>query len=70
MEIEPKYVDTAVIRWQEFTGRRAVLEGDGRTFNEVALPGAGCLPTERPTNPTIATSLVNVFRLFYATLTV
>jgi hypothetical protein len=53
MEIEPKYVDTAVIRWQEFTRRRAVLEGDGRTFNEVACQRAGCLPTECPTNPTI-----------------
>jgi len=42
MEIEPKYLDTAVIRWQEFTGRRAVLEGDGRTFNEVARQRACC----------------------------
>jgi DNA modification methylase len=36
IEIDPKYVDTAIIRWQEFTGRDAVLEGDGRTFKEVA----------------------------------
>ena len=26
----------AVERWQDFTGGVAVLEGDGRTFNEVA----------------------------------
>ncbi|MGD1096996.1 MAG: DNA modification methylase [Bryobacteraceae bacterium] len=43
IEIEPKYVDTAVIRWQDFTGRKAVLEGDGRTFDEIAQkPGAIC----------------------------
>jgi len=29
-------VDVAVKRWQDFTGQRAVLEGDGRTFEEVA----------------------------------
>ena len=36
IELDPKYVDTAVIRWQQFTGRDAVLENDGRTFHEVA----------------------------------
>ena len=36
IELDPKYVDTAVIRWQEFTGLKAVLDGDGRTFREVA----------------------------------
>ncbi len=35
IELEPKYVDTSVIRWQEFTGRAAVLEVDGRTFREI-----------------------------------
>jgi hypothetical protein len=29
-------VDTAVIRWQEFTGLEAVLDDGGRTFREVA----------------------------------
>jgi DNA modification methylase len=38
IEIDPKYVDTAVTRWQEFTGQDAVLDGDGRTFNELRLP--------------------------------
>ena len=28
MEIEPRYVDVAVRRWEEFTGRKAVLEAD------------------------------------------
>jgi DNA modification methylase len=36
IELDPKYVDTAVIRWQQFTGREATLENDGRTFLEVA----------------------------------
>jgi DNA modification methylase len=36
IEIEPRYVDTAVTRWQEFTGRKATLEGDSRTFDEIA----------------------------------
>jgi DNA modification methylase len=35
IEIDPQYVDVAVLRWQEFTGARATLEGDGRTFQEV-----------------------------------
>ena len=34
MEIDPKYADVIVRRWQEFTGRQAVLE-DGRTFQAV-----------------------------------
>jgi DNA modification methylase len=37
IELDPKYVDTSVIRWQEFTGRDAVLERDGRPFREIAV---------------------------------
>ena len=36
LEIDPKYVDCTVQRWQDFTGKRAVLEGDGRTFDEIS----------------------------------
>jgi DNA modification methylase len=36
IDIDPKYIDVAVIRWQKFTGRQATLDGDGRTFDEVA----------------------------------
>jgi DNA modification methylase len=36
IEIDPKYVDTAVVRWQQFTGLEAVLEENGRTFHELA----------------------------------
>ncbi|MBF0358503.1 MAG: site-specific DNA-methyltransferase [Magnetococcales bacterium] len=35
MEIEPQYVDVAIRRWQEETGKKAILDGDGRTFDEV-----------------------------------
>jgi len=33
MELDPKYCDVIVTRWQEFTGRDAVLEGGGETFS-------------------------------------
>jgi DNA modification methylase len=36
MEIDPRYVDCIVRRWQEYTGKKAVLDGDGRAFDEVA----------------------------------
>jgi DNA modification methylase len=36
VELEPAYVDVAVMRWQNFAGKQATLEGDGRTFDEIA----------------------------------
>lgn len=35
MELDPKYCDVIVKRWQDFTGQLATLEADGRTFDEV-----------------------------------
>ena len=35
MELDPKYCDVIVRRWQEFTGKAATLDGDGRTFAAV-----------------------------------
>jgi DNA modification methylase len=35
IELEPKYCDVAIVRWRDFTGRQATLEGDGRTFEEL-----------------------------------
>ena len=35
MELDPKYVDVIVQRWQEFAGKQATLESDGRTFAEL-----------------------------------
>jgi DNA modification methylase len=36
IEISPPFVDVAIRRWQKATGQEATLDGDGRTFNEVA----------------------------------
>jgi hypothetical protein len=36
MELDPKYADVIVQRWQDFTGKAATLEGDGRGFAEIA----------------------------------
>jgi DNA modification methylase len=36
VELDPKFVDVICRRWQHYTGREAVLDGDGRTFGEVA----------------------------------
>jgi DNA modification methylase len=35
-EIEPRYIDVAIQRWQEMTNVKATLDGDGRTWSEVA----------------------------------
>jgi DNA modification methylase len=36
MELQPVFVDVAVRRWQALTGRAATLDGDGRTWDEIA----------------------------------
>jgi DNA modification methylase len=36
IELDPKYVDVSVLRWQTQSGKKATLEGDGRTFDDVA----------------------------------
>jgi DNA modification methylase len=35
IELDAKYVDVVVERWQQLTGKQATLDGDGRTFEEV-----------------------------------
>jgi DNA modification methylase len=40
IELEPRYCDVAVTRWQEWSGQAATLEGDGRTFAELAAARA------------------------------
>ena len=35
MEIDPKYADCICRRFQEYTGKQAVLDGDGRAFDEI-----------------------------------
>ena len=34
MELNPAYVDIAVRRWQQFTGKTATLESTGQPFPE------------------------------------
>jgi DNA modification methylase len=41
MEIDPRYADCIVRRYQEYTGKQAVLEADGRTYHDVALERVG-----------------------------
>jgi DNA modification methylase len=36
IELEPKYVDVIIRRWQEFTGRPACLAADGQSFAAIA----------------------------------
>ena len=40
MELDPAYVDVALRRWEAFSGETALLEGDGRSFAEVAAERA------------------------------
>jgi DNA modification methylase len=49
LELDPKYVDVVVKRWQALTGKQALLDGDGRTFEEVGTTrlvpdGVDCQP--------------------------
>jgi DNA modification methylase len=36
VELDPKYVQVVVQRWQALTGKKATLDGDGRSFDEIA----------------------------------
>jgi hypothetical protein len=40
MELDARYVDVVVRRWQDFTGAEPVLEGDGRSFAQVTAKRA------------------------------
>jgi DNA modification methylase len=35
MELDPRYCDVIVKRWQDFTGKKATLESNGKTFDEL-----------------------------------
>lgn len=43
MELEPKFIDVAIRRWQAFTGLSATLLNDGRSFEHVATERAAAL---------------------------
>jgi DNA modification methylase len=36
MELDPKYVDCIVRRWEQYTGQQATLDADGRSFEVLA----------------------------------
>jgi DNA modification methylase len=36
LELDPKFVDVIVQRWQTLSGKHATLDGDGRRFEEIA----------------------------------
>jgi len=40
IELDPKYADVIVRRWQDWTGRQAMREADGMAFDEVACESA------------------------------
>jgi DNA modification methylase len=36
IELDPKYIDVIVTRWQSLSAEKATLDGDGRSFEEIA----------------------------------
>ena len=36
VELDPRYCDVICKRWRDWTGKAAILDGDGRTFEEIA----------------------------------
>lgn len=36
IEIQPAFVDVAIRRWQRATGKVAILDGDGRSYEDIA----------------------------------
>jgi DNA modification methylase len=36
MELDPKYCDVIIKRWQDFTGQEAIMETTGKKYNELA----------------------------------
>ncbi len=39
MELQPKYCDVIIKRWQDFTGEEAVMESTGNKFNDMYING-------------------------------
>ena len=35
MELDPKYCDVIIKRWQDLTGKKAILEKTKQTFDEL-----------------------------------
>jgi DNA modification methylase len=41
LELDPRYCDVIIQRWQEFSSGAATLDGDGRTHNDIATEHGG-----------------------------
>ena len=41
IELDPKYVDVSVLRWQGLSSQEAAPRGDGRTFDEIKTERMG-----------------------------
>jgi len=50
IELNPAYVDVAVERWQQFTGKAAMLDGSGERFADLKAAGAGAGAVSGPTS--------------------
>ena len=53
IELDPKYVDVVIQRWQQLSGEQATLDGDARTFDEIAQERGGSrqAAADIPTDP-------------------
>jgi DNA modification methylase len=47
VELDPKYVDVIILRWQEFSGGIAILNDDGRSYEEIAARRDGTAAEEK-----------------------
>jgi DNA modification methylase len=57
VELDPRYVDVAVRRWEKLTGQVATLEGSGRTFAQAKADAAkrsAARPRRAPKRPAAA----------------
>ena len=43
IELDPKYVDVIVRRWQEWTGKQATRESDGALFDDQATSDSSAI---------------------------
>lgn len=51
VELNPAFVDIAVRRWEEFTGKQAILQSDGQTFAQTAASRIPPTPKDDTPNP-------------------
>jgi DNA modification methylase len=61
VELDPRYADVIVQRWQDGVGAKAVLDGDGRSFETVALERLGDAqsPAPRPSSEAVRRAKAN-----------